>query len=105
MDVIIPPYAWFIAEFDKAGLGNCWSGSCGTDGSEGSFHKALFEYTVHIRRDEEKKLTFTASHWIRPAFPETLSPEAVEARTFPGTQEGLAEIFTWLTQAQMASRM
>lgn len=104
MEVSLPSYEWFTAEFDKAtGLGNCWSGSSGTDGQRGGFDRPLFEYTVHIRRDAEKNQTITASHWIRPAWPLTLSPDAVESRTFPGTREGLAEAAVWLAQAQADS--
>ncbi len=101
MAVQLPLYEWFTAEFDKAtGLGNCWSGSCGTDALRGGMDRPLFEYSVLIRRDQDKNKTITASWWIRPAWPQTLSPDAVESCTFEGTREGLNQAAAWLSKAQ-----
>lgn len=104
MEILLPLYEWFTAEFDRStGLGNCWSGSVGTDAKRGGMDRPLFEYSVLIRQDENKVKTFTASHWIRPAWPESLDEKTITSRDFEGTREGLEEVALWLREAGDAS--
>lgn len=104
MEIELPSYDWFTAEFDKAtGLGNCWSGSRGTDPKRGGLSTSLFEYTVTMKKNEDKSLTLTATHWVRPPWPALLDRSCAVAKTFDGSQAGIDEAAAWLSDAFLTS--
>lgn len=109
MEIELPSYDWMTAEFDKAGKGNAYSGSRGTDPKKGCLTQTLFEYNAIITRAEvedadgnKKKIkTLTCAWRIRPPYPAKATEDTV--KEFPGTEEGRVEALEWLSAAFDAS--
>lgn len=105
MEIELPSYDWMTAEFDKAGRGNAYSGSRGTDPKKGCLTQTLFEYNAVITRTEvedadgnKKKIkTLTCAWRIRPPYPAKATEDIV--KEFPGTEQGRAEALEWLSAA------
>lgn len=109
MEITLPIYDWFTAEFDReTGRGNMFSGSVGTDSQTGSLSRRLFEYNaVMIRTEEEdaegkkkKVVTLHVACGLRLPWPNGAAWSQPQEADFPGTQDGIDQAVAWLTERQ-----
>lgn len=111
MEITLPIYDWFTAEFDReTGRGNMFSGSVGTDNQIGSLSRRLFEYNaVMIRTEHEdaegkkkKVVTLHVTCGLRLPWPQGAAWSQPQEADFPGTQDGIDQAVAWLAERQAA---
>lgn len=66
MEIKIQNYYWFSNSVDEEGKhGNVFSGSVGTDSSNGFMNTRTFEYRVHLAMKDEA-IVFFVDSWVLP---------------------------------------